>query len=285
MVSPQTKIYGEQGQLVLGNHTVKEAGQKKYGWLTLRDILYYSSNIGATKVAFEMGAPLLRDVLKKFGYGSKTHIDFPGEASGILRPLPWKEHFLSNVSFGHGLTATPLQMVTAYGVIANDGIWQAPRIVKFIEKQGVKNIIPSAPVSARRVLDKETAKMMQFMLASVSPKKAQVQGFPVAGKTGTAQKVDFKKGGYKEEAYISSFAGFVPAHAPRFVIYVAIDEPQKAHYGSQVAAPIFSKIAQYALRKEELAPIIIAKKDVLQKTYKKSPRFSPKKSSKKNKKT
>lgn len=265
IVQPKSKFYCEKGSFRVGNRTIKEAeSREKFEDLTVAEILAVSSNIGTTKIAFKVGAEKLRQGLLDFGFGQKIGVDLPGEARGLVQALPWKQHLLSNISFGHGISVTPLQIANAFAVIANGGVLNTPYIVQSIRdtETGVMNETKVRPI--RRVLSAEQAAQMRAMLVGVTSGKlgtggnARVDGFMVAGKTGTAQKVNPNGRGYLDGAYISSFGGFIPANDPRFVIYVAVDSPRKSYYGGTVAAPLFSRIASYAVRKEGIAPLPMA---------------------------
>lgn len=270
LVKPSTKINCEGGRMRVGNRWIKEADeQHRFNELTVTEILAQSSNVGVAKIAFQLGDDHLKKILEDFGFGQKLDIGFPGESHGIVNPLPWRKHLLSNVAFGHGMAATPLQIANAYAAIANGGMLNRPRLVKSVYRDGEWEETETVPV--RRVLSEQQASTMTLMLTSATSdsgtgQNARILGFPVAGKTGTAQKVDFEKGGYKKGAYVSSFAGFVPAHNPKFVIYIAVDDPQKEYYGSQVAAPVFSRVAQYAVRKAGMAPVLISQNNVIPKS-------------------
>lgn len=264
LILPNTKFYCEKGSFRIGNRVIREAEAKeKFENLTVSEILALSSNIGTTKIAFKMGAESLRQGLLDFGFGQRAGVDVPGEARGSVLPLPWRQHLLSNISFGHGITSTPLQMANAYAAIANGGILNTPYIVDAIRDSETAQLETTQVKPIRRVLTAEQAAQMRAMLvAATSPGgtggNARVEGFMVGGKTGTAQKVNPNGRGYVRGAYISSFAGFIPANDPKFVIYVAVDSPRKAYYGSTVAAPLFARIASYAVRKEGIAPLPMA---------------------------
>lgn len=264
IVAPNTKFFCENGSFKVGDKIIREAEAKEvFGHLTVSEILAVSSNIGTTKIAFKVGAEVLRQGLLDFGFGNRLGVDLPGEARGTVLPLPWRQHLLSNISFGHGITATPLQIANAYAAIANGGVLNVPYLVQSIRdgETGAIKEVYSKPI--RRVLTPEQASQMRLMLTGVTGPggtggNARVNGFYVAGKTGTAQKVNPNGRGYLRGAYISSFAGFIPSNNPRFVIYIALDYPRKAFYGAQVAAPIFSRVASYIVRKEGLAPVLLA---------------------------
>jgi cell division protein FtsI (penicillin-binding protein 3) len=263
---PNTKFNCEKGEFRIGNRVIGEADtHHRFGWLTISEILAVSSNIGVTKMAFSLGEDLVKESLSKFGFGRKTGIDLPGEAKGIVQSGKWNKHLLSNVSFGHGMTATPLQIANAYAAIANGGILRVPTITKkqpmpiktwdipWLSKSGHEKS------DGERVLSTTEAQTLRLLLAGVmvpggTGYSASVPGYPVAGKTGTAQKVNPHGRGYLAGSYISSFIGMIPANDPKFVIYVAVDSPKKQYYGSQVAGPLFSRVATYAVRHEGIAP-------------------------------
>lgn len=258
LVKPRTRFNCEGGKLKIGGRYIKEAdANHNYDWLTVSEILAYSSNVGMAKIAFQLGDERVQKGLAEFGFHVRTGIELPGEAHGLLNALPWRPHLLSNISFGHGIAVTPLQVATAYAAIANGGVWRQPHLV-----QGFNSDFSRQVLSAT-----DAATMVHMLTAATGPNstgiQARINGFPVAGKTGTAQKVDLVRGGYLANEYISSFAGFVPAHSPKYVIYVAVDSPKKEYYGSQVAAPLFARLAQFAMRKSGLAPVLISEKDVM----------------------
>lgn len=266
-IRPSTKYNCEGGRMKVGDRWIREAdAQHEFGWLTVSEILAFSSNIGTAKIAMELGAERLRRSLVDFGFGQKLEVDLPGESKGILQPLPWRPHLLSNISFGHGLAVTPLQVAAAYGAIANGGVLMKPYVLKRVSRG--EEEVTYGPTDIRRVLSEDQAATMRLMLRAATMEhatgvKARIPGYPVAGKTGTAQKVDLEKGGYLKGAYISSFAGFVPANAPKFVIFVAIDNPRKDYYASQVAAPVFARIAQYAVRQSGEAPVLFSEQNLI----------------------
>ncbi len=261
---PNSKYFCENGSYKVADRIIREAdAHHSFGWLTVPEILAYSSNIGATKIAFEMGDDRLREALMDFGFSQKLGVEVPGEAKGVLQSLPWNKHLLSNVSFGQGMTVSALQLANAYAVVANGGWLNKPYIVESVKNSESGEITEFQPQHLKKVLSPDQAANMRLMLTSITQPggtgvNAQVSGFLVAGKTGTAQKVNPKSRGYLAGAYISSFAGFIPASDPKFVIYIAVDQPRKAYYGAQVAAPIFSRIASYAARKEGLAPTLLS---------------------------
>jgi cell division protein FtsI (penicillin-binding protein 3) len=269
MLSPNKTYYCEKGFFKIGKRVIGEAeSSHRFENLTVTDILGFSSNIGAAKIALEMGAKKYRNLLEEFGFGKKTGIDFQGESAGLLSGLPWNEHLLSNIGFGHGTAVSAVQIANAYAAIANGGELYQPYLVKSIRGAGNNFFYQSSPKLIRRVLPVDVAEQTTLMLTTVTGagrtgESARVLGYPVAGKTGTAQKVNPSGRGYLEKAYISSFAGYLPANNPQIVIYVAVDNPHTAYYASEVAAPVFAKVAARAVRHLGISPNIITESDVL----------------------
>lgn len=264
VVKPNTKIFCENGHFRIGKRVIREAEKDhSQGLITVNEVLAYSSNIGTSKIALKMGDEKLKSGLQAFGFGEKSGVDLPGEAKGITVKLPWNDHLIANVSFGQGITVTPLQLANAYAVIANGGLLRRPYIVESVTDADTGETAVTEPHDIRRVISEETAAKMRLMLAGVTAEKgtgmaARVPGYIVGGKTGTAQKVKTVGRGYMQGGYIGSFGGFIPANDPRFVIFVGIDHPKKnGYYGSIVAAPLFSKIASYAVRKSGVNPEIL----------------------------
>ncbi len=268
LYQPNSKIFCENGKFKIGKRTIREAEKSHaQGLITVSEILAYSSNVGTSKIALKIGDKKLREGLLKFGFGQKSGIDLPGEAKGIILGLPWKDHLLANISFGQGMTATPLQMANAYAAIANGGLLKKPYVVESIKDLETNKTENHQPQMIRRVLSEETSQQMRLMLAGVTSGRgsglaARVPGYIVGGKTGTAQKVKTDGRGYITGGYIASFTGFIPANDPQYVIYIALDHPKKGYYGSQVAAPIFASIASYAVRRDGVAPEVLADKNV-----------------------
>lgn len=263
LVKPTTKIFCENGRFKIGKRIIREAEKDHaQGTITVNEVLAYSSNIGTSKIALKMGDDKLKAGLLSFGFGEKSGVDLPGEAKGITVKLPWNDHLLANVSFGQGITATPLQVANAYAVIANGGVLNKPYIVESIKDVETEETQETKVSEIRRVISEETAAQMRLMLAGVTADKgtgiaARVPGYIVAGKTGTAQKINSVGKGYMRGGYIGSFGGFIPANDPKYVIFIGIDHPKKnGYYGSIVAAPLFSKIASYAVRKTGINPEI-----------------------------
>ena len=252
LAGPDDIFFCENGSFRIGNSRIGEADNHQFGWLTLRNIIAKSSNIGAIKIAQELGQKRFFNYMQKFGFGDKVGVDLPGEASGSLQSLPqWSGLSLASMSFGHEVAVTPIQMVSAIAAIANGGALIRPRMTQAILKNGAIEKT-FEPVVIQSVLSEKTSRQMINILKSVvkvgTGGKAAIPGFEVAGKTGTAQKIDPATQSYSKTKYLASFIGFVPADAPRLVILVMIDEPQKSYWGGEVAAPVFQKIARKTLR-------------------------------------
>ncbi|AZZ35843.1 cell division protein [Bdellovibrio sp. qaytius] len=268
VVQPNTKIFCENGAFRIGKRVIHEAeANHAQGTISVSEVLAYSSNIGTSKIALKLGDNKLREGLMKFGFGQKLGTDLPGEAKGIILGLPWADHLLANISFGQGMTASPLQMANAYAAIANGGTLNAPHIVESITDLDTNQTVTTETKTLRRVVSEETAQQMRMMLAGVTSGKgsglnARVEGYIVGGKTGTAQKIKTEGRGYMPGGYIGSFTGFIPANDPQYVIYVALDHPKKGYYGAQVAAPLFSRIASYAVRRDGVAPEVLGEKNL-----------------------
>jgi cell division protein FtsI (penicillin-binding protein 3) len=266
-MQPNSKFDCEMGQWKVGKHFIRESDSKhQFGVISVSEILAFSSNIGTGKMALKMGSEKLRQGLADFGFGEKSGVDLPGEVRGLLHKLPWGDHQTANNSFGQGMAATALQVVNAYAVLANGGVLKRPYIVDRIRNIETGNEKINEPKEIRRVITPSQAESMRMMLTAVTQEKAtgaaaRVPGFQVAGKTGTAQKARVNGRGYEPGAYISSFAGLLPAHKPEFVIYVVVDTPRKAYYASQVAAPLFSRVASFAVRKAGLSPSLLGHED------------------------
>lgn len=287
-ISPNKTYQTKEGFLKVGGEVIKEAEREKHfkPLMDMSEILSFSSNVGAARLSLEVGPKDLRSTFLDFGFNQKTGIHFPGEAAGSIRPLKWRPIETVTAGFGHGVSATALQIANAYTAIANGGILKKPILVKEIRNPYNGESLSFQSKVIRSVMTKEQAHILTLMLTSTVEEKgtgfrARVPGYLSAGKTGTAQMVNFKKGGYKKE-YISSFAGFIPAHNPKFVIYIAIEGAKKNFYGSILAAPIFSKVASYSVRKAGLSPVVLNEKDFFIKQSSLAPKIERKPASNSN---
>ena len=242
------------GYYRIGKYVVQDV--KNYGWIDLSTILSKSSNIGASKLALAISAKNLNDVHSRIGFGFSTGSGFPGEVGGIIN-LPSEKQLVerATLSYGYGLSVTPLQLARSYAAIANDGVMPA---VSFIRVNEAAN--------ETRVLSVKHAKQIREMLESVVSKKgtgsrAAVSGYRISGKTGTVKKAS--AGGYSDDRYVATFAGMAPTSNPRLAMVVIINEPRgEVYYGGKIAAPVFSKVMSGALRLMDIAPDNVTNKTV-----------------------
>ena len=248
VVNPATR-FNVPDRMQVSDHNFKDDEPHKEAMLTPGEILTNSSNIGTIKIAQQLGRKQIDRYMRGFGLGMKTGINFPGESAGILPPLnKWTGTSIGTVPIGQGLAVTALQMLGVYTTIANKGVRVPLHLVhSTIDKNGVERKLKTAdPV---RVISEETALQVTRMLESVvlsgTGKQAQVKGYRVAGKTGTAQKPNEFSRGYRTDAYVASFIGFFPAENPRFAILSLLDEPKTSIYGGATAAPLFAEIAHF----------------------------------------
>lgn len=244
-VKSDTNFYCESGRYRIGKHVIKESdNDHAFEWLSVADILRYSSNIGTTKIAFDLGQDKLRESFKEFNFGSKTGVEISGESRGIMpsgkKISPIK---LSNISFGQGMAVTGIQMLSAYSAFANGGHYVKPTILKVDDPKKIES---------KRIISRDTANTVTSMLIDAvedgTGSNADIAHFRIAGKTSTAQRPD-EKGGYS--GYISGFLGYPVGTEKRFVVFVYIDKPEKGYYGNAVAAPIFKKIVEKILYKNK----------------------------------
>ena len=247
-----------------GNGFIEIAGTRindhaVFSSLTFQNVIAKSSDIGVIRVAQRLGTEKFYTSMKAFGFGAKTGIGLPGETSGLLRsPKAWSALSLASMSFGQEIGVTAIQMASAAAVIANGGYWMRPYVVKRVEEPWGELVREYSPVAERKVLEPETADRVMGLLREVvisgTGRKARVEGFEVAGKTGTAQKID-ASGRYSMIDHIASFVGFVPASRPALVVLVSLDTPKGDHNeGGDVAAPLFSRIANEAVRLLAIPP-------------------------------
>jgi cell division protein FtsI (penicillin-binding protein 3) len=248
-IDPREGIYCEKGRYRYYDREIRDA--TSHEWLTVGEVLGYSSNIGAAKIAARVGARRMVEGLSRLGFGVRTESGFPGEAGGRLRPLDESRPVdLANLAFGQGITTTALQLAAAGATLANGGVRVVPRLARAIETPEGRVEVPVQ--RGERVLSEGTAHaVLQMMKGAVSfgtGKRAALKGHAVAGKTGTAQKV--VHGRYSEHRFVATFLGIVPADAPRLVVVVMLDEPQGVrHTGGAVAAPVFREVAGFAIER------------------------------------
>ena len=251
IVQPTDSFYCENGFYTIYDRTIRD--HSKHGWLTFHQVIKVSSNIGAAKAAEKMGKERFYRSLCAFGFGEKTRVGLPGEAKGIVQhPRYWPPITLNTIAFGQGIAVTGIQMATALSAIANGGVLMRPQVVERITNERGEVIQSFQPEAVRRVISEETSRKVIGLLKATTEKggtgeQAVPQGYEVAGKTGTAQKVDSILGGYSEDRFTSGFMGFAPADEPKIVVLVVIDEPQGSTYGGIVAAPVFRAIVEKVL--------------------------------------
>lgn len=230
-----------------------------YGILTSQGIITKSSNIGAAKIGIKLGENRLSDYIARYGFGERTELPLPGEVSGIVHPVKdWSKVSVAQIPMGQGIAVTRLQMLMAMCAIANDGVLMRPMLVDHLEDENGHIVVRYSPQAVRRTTDEFAAKLtVEALKTVVSPEgtapKAAMDHYTVAGKTGTAQKVE---GGSYVRKYVASFIGFFPADDPELCISVVLDEPKEGYYGGQVAGPIFKEIAERAANYLNIRPEI-----------------------------
>ena len=250
VMKPDTLVFGEQGRMAIGNTMIHD--HEKLGWLSFAQVIQKSSNVGAAKAGIALGEQRFYRYLQSFGFGERTEIDLPGEAAGLLKhPREWGGRTLASISMGQEIGVTPMQMVSAVAAIANGGVLMRPYVVSEIRDAQGQTLKEVQPHVKRRVISPETARTVTTILEGVvtdgTGGKAAIAGFRVAGKTGTAQKIDSRTGRYSASQFVSSFVGYVPANNPRLAMIVVIDEPQGESWGGTVAAPVFNRVGEQVL--------------------------------------
>jgi len=258
VVRPDDRFDCMMGRMMVGKYTIHDTHPR--GILTVAEVFKYSSNIGATKIARRLGRDRLAEALQRYGFGKPTEVGLPGERGGVVRPVEkWGDIGFANISFGHGIAVTPLQIVAGVSAIAAGGTYHQPRIIsRVVSPDGGVEVPAASPGEGEwRVMSEATARTMVAIMRGVTEtggtaRQAAIDGYPVAGKTGTAQKA--VNGHYDPDRYIASFVGFAPAQDPRLALIVVMDEPQGAHLGGAVAAPVFKEIAEQALRYLHVPP-------------------------------
>ena len=259
--APDSTLFCENGLWNYGGADLHD--HRAFGYLSVRDILIKSSNIGAAKLALGVGEEKFYEYIRRFGFGERTGIELPGEINGVIRPPRlWSKISITRIPMGHEIGVTPLQMTVAMATIANQGKLIMPRIVKSVTAADGKLVSSLSPVVLRQVISPETAAQIGDALRGVVSDRgtaaaAAVPGFTIAGKTGTAQKVALN-GGYEKGKYVVSFVGYLPADHPEFVGLVVLDDTHTSkpelNYGGLVAGPIFSRVAEKAARYLDLEP-------------------------------
>jgi len=257
LIHPDEIVDCENGRWIHHGRPLRD--YHPYGRLTIADALKKSSNIAAAKVALKLGDDRLFNYLKQFGIGSRTGINLPGEEGGILNPRSrWTSLSISRIAMGHEVGVTGMQMVNILSCMGNNGFLMKPRIVRSVVNTKGETVQEIPEEVLGRPINAETASMMCRLLSRITETggtgaRASVDGYHVAGKTGTAQKP--VRGGYSDEENIASFMGLIPAEAPQLSIIVIVDEPQPEHTGGRVAAPVFKEIADQAIRYLDIPPV------------------------------
>lgn len=240
LITPETRL-DLPPELQVADRTIGEAHARGYVNLSVGEILAQSSNVGSVMIGQKLGPKRFDKWVRKFGFGSLTGVDLPGESPGIvLRPREYSGSSIGNLPIGQGIAVTPLQMAAGYSALANGGVMHEPTVIKGEDDEG------------ERIVSKRTAEQVATMLEGVlaaggTAEEASVPGYVLAGKTGTAEKIDPDTGAYSTTKFFSSFIGFAPAKSPRLMVAVMVDEPTGMYYGGEVAAPAFEKIMQFAL--------------------------------------
>ncbi|MDA8130199.1 MAG: penicillin-binding protein 2 [Elusimicrobia bacterium] len=257
-VSERDSFYCENGawefapRITLHDHEPEKT-------LTLSQVIERSSNIGAAKIALKLGLKDFYLYTKAFGFGARSGLGFRGESAGLLRPLDaFKPIDLAVAAYGHGIAATPLQVVNAYSTIANGGKLHEPRLVDGVTEFDGKEVFRNEPALVRQAITPETSARVKKILRAVvtegTGKNADIPGYSIAGKTGTSNKIDPRTGKYMSGKNVASFAGFFPMEHPQYVILVVIDAPKTSHYGGETAAPAFREIAGKIINLRGLKP-------------------------------
>lgn len=240
VIEPDTR-FDLPPELQVADRTIGEAHDRGWANLSTAEILAQSSNVGSAMIGLKLGPKPFDKWIRRFGFGSTTGVNLPGESPGIvLRPRNYYGSTLGNMSIGQGIAVTPLQMAAGYSALANGGVLHQPHVIAGEQDEG------------RRVISENTSRQVAEMLEGVlgaggTASEAAIDGYTIAGKTGTAEKPDLENGGYAEGKYFASFIGFAPAKDPQLMVAVMVDEPQGLYYGAEVAAPAFEKIMEFAL--------------------------------------
>ena len=258
LVTPSQVLDCGNGEIAIGNITIREHDGNRYQMLTFEDVIVNSSNVGAVRVGLALGQDRFHQWIRRFGFGDKTGLQLPGESPGLLRRTQrWTPVSPASIAIGQEIGVTPLQIIRAVSAVATGGEMVEPRIVKRVIDDDGNNVYEPQPHKPVRVMSEKTAAVLNEILKNVvtrgTGKLAALSDHVVAGKTGTAQK-SFGRGGYIDGHYVGSFVGYVPADRPRLAILVVIDEPRVEHYGGTVAAPAFREIAEGTLRYLGVAP-------------------------------
>jgi cell division protein FtsI (penicillin-binding protein 3) len=255
-VKEEDMFFCENGSYRVASHTLHD--HRPHGWLSFREVIEQSSNIGTTKVAQLLGEETIYGYVKLFGFGSKLGVDLPGEIDGVIKiPRFWSKISIGAIPIGHEVGVTILQLTSAISVIANGGLLMRPYILKEVRDKYDERIKVFSPVLIRKVLATDTANRVRDILTGVVDKGtgrlAQIPGYKVAGKTGTAQKIG-PDGRYSHHKFVAVFIGFAPADDPAIAICVMVDEPRPYYFGGVVCAPVFKRVATQVLKYLQIPP-------------------------------
>ncbi len=248
VATPDELVDCQMGQIMVSGRVIHD--WKKFGVLSVREILEHSSDVGAIKIALRLGAPRFYDTIRAFGIGQPTGIELPGENRGLLRPLEnWSASSIGSLAMGQEVSLTPIQIVSAISAVANGGTLYRPHIVREIDGGDPGALHP--PAAPQQATDARTAatirEMMEGVVLEGTGKPARLDGYTAAGKSGTAQKIDPATGRYSATQYNSSFVGFAPVNSPMISILVVLDSPVGVHHGGEVGGPVFKRIAEQVL--------------------------------------
>jgi cell division protein FtsI (penicillin-binding protein 3) len=250
IMRPGSLIFAENGQMQVAHTVIHD--HEKAGWLTFAQVIQRSSNIGAVKIAMELNEDRLYRYLRAFGFGERTEIDLPGEIAGLMKgPQDWGRRSLASIAIGQEVGITPLQLVTAVSAVANGGWLMKPYVVGEVRDSSGRAVARTTPIVRRRPISPETTHTLAGILEGVvttgTGTRAAVPGYRVAGKTGTAQKIDPATGTYSSTQVVGSFVGFAPVENPRIAVIAVVDEPQIDAWGGMVAAPVFRRVVEQTL--------------------------------------
>jgi len=274
ITNPDEVFDCENGAIYVAGHKIHD--HKRFGLLTVADILAQSSDVGAIKIAERLGAPKFYDYIHAFGFGTPTGVDLPGESRGLLRPLVnWSPISIGAISMGQEVGVTPMQLISAVSAIANGGMLYKPHIVAEVRRG--ETVLPREGLQAagepRRVIQPQTAatlrRLMEGVVLNGTGTRARLDGWTSAGKTGSAQKIDPSTGRYSPTQLIASFTGFAPLNNPAVTILVSLDSPVGPHEGGQVAAPVFKRVAEQVLPYLDISPDVPVNQRLVQAAYKK----------------
>jgi cell division protein FtsI (penicillin-binding protein 3) len=251
LTNPNEVFDCQMGSIVFNGMRIRDS--RPHGLLSVAGILAESSDVGAIKIALRLGEERFYKYIRAFGFGQQTGIELPAETRGLTKPLNrWSRVSIGAISMGQEIGITPLQLVSMVSTIANDGVWTAPRIMAgTTAPQGTPQMVAFHPGVQRRVISPMTAAQMKQMMQGVvlhgTGKKAILEGYSSAGKTGTGQKVDPATHAYSRTKYVASFAGFAPINDPAITVAVILDSAVGLHQGGQISAPVFQRVAQQVL--------------------------------------